>query len=237
LSISCRQMLNICTNYLQQRFSQPCKLCGAPAHGNPLCTGCREDLPHLPPAVCPQCARPTPTGQVCGACLKRPPAFDRVRAVFAYAHPVDVLVQQLKYGHELALAGYFADCLAQVLRAADLPDIIVPMPLHPARLRDRGFNQAAEIGRGLASRLGIPMAPTAGRRVRDTPPQTGLDLKQRRRNLRRAFACGTDLAGARIALLDDVMTSGASLNELARAAKAAGASEVSAWVLARTVRG
>jgi ComF family protein len=232
-----RGILNSCINYVQRRSSQPCKLCGASALGGPICGGCREDLPYLAGAACPLCARPTPSGEVCGACLKRPPAFDLARAVFAYAHPVNVLVQQLKYGRELALSGYFAACLAARLGPGELPDLIVPMPLHPARLRHRGYNQAAEIGRALASRLDIPMVASACRRVRDTPPQTGLDLAQRRRNLRRAFACGPDVSGRRVALVDDVMTSGASLNELAKTVRAAGAAEVRCWVLARTLRG
>ncbi len=202
--------------------------------GDLLCPGCRADLAWLPAERCPRCAQPTPMGAVCGACLKRPPAFAAALAVLRYDHPVDVLVQRLKYGGELALAGWFADLLAQSLPSQASPDLLIPMPLHPARLRQRGFNQAAEIGRALARRLKIPCQPDACRRLRDTPPQAGLPLDERRKNLRGAFACVTDLRDRRIALLDDVMTSGTSLEELAKTALKAGAAEVEVWAVART---
>lgn len=233
-------ILNNCLNIAQLRLgrivSQPCLLCGTRTLGGPLCPDCRDDLPRLPATRCPICALPTPAGEVCGACLKRPPAFERCRAAFAYAHPTDVLVQRLKYGAELTLAGFLAEQIVRAVDAADLPDLILPMPLHPRRLGERGFNQAVEIGRRLATRLNVPLAVNACRRVRDTPAQAGLDLAERRRNMRGAFACTQTLNDRRIALLDDVMTSGASLNALAQAARNAGAAGVEAWVVARTLR-
>ncbi|MGQ9685423.1 MAG: ComF family protein [Thiobacillaceae bacterium] len=229
------EFLNNCLNYVHARISQPCLLCGARCHGSPLCPACLADLPRLPATRCPQCALPTPTGEVCGACLKRPPRFDRCRAVYAYVYPADVLVKRLKYASELALAGFLAEQLAQEVAPHPLPDLILPMPLHPRRLGERGFNQAVELGRRLSARLGVPMRRDACQRMRDTPAQAGLDLKERRRNLRGAFHCGPDLKGLRVALLDDVMTSGASLDELARAARNAGAIGVEAWVVARTL--
>jgi ComF family protein len=135
----------------------------------------------------------------------------------------------------LELAQLFARDLAARIRTHDAADAIIPMPLHPARLGERGFNQAAEIARRLSGYLQLPWLGNVCRRVRDTPPQAGLDLKARRRNLRGAFACTEDLAGRRVALVDDVMTSGASLNELARTVKKAGAVSVTAWVVARTL--
>lgn len=229
------EFLNNCLNYVHARISQPCLLCGVRSHGSPLCSTCLADLPRLPTTRCPQCALPTPNGEVCGACLKRPPLFDRCRAVYVYAFPAYVLVQRLKYASELALAGFLAEQLALEVAPHPLPDLILPMPLHPRRLGERGFNQAVELGRRLSARLSVPMRPDACQRVRDTPAQAGLDLKERRRNLRGAFHCGTDLKGLRVALLDDVMTSGASLDELARAARNAGAIGVEAWVVARTL--
>jgi ComF family protein len=228
--------LNNCTKFVHSHVSQPCMLCGGRSHGTPLCAACQGDLPRLPTTRCPLCALPTPNGEICGACLKRPPRFDRCRAVFVYAFPLDVLVQRLKYASELALAGFLAEQLAQEVAPHPMPDLILPMPLHPRRLGERGYNQAVEIGRNLSARLAIPLRAATCRRVRDTPAQAGLDLEERRRNLRGAFHCGADLEGMRIALLDDVMTSGASLNELAKAARNAGAAEVEAWVVARTLR-
>lgn len=234
------QKLNECINFTQTRLgrviAQPCLLCGTRTFGAPLCPACLDDLPRLPASRCPLCALPTSGDEVCGACLKCPPLFERCRAVFAYAHPADVLVQRLKYGGELALAGFLAELLAQEIAPHPLPDLILPMPLHPRRLGERGFNQAVEIGRRLSARLNVPMAVNACQRVRDTPAQAGLELKERRRNLRGAFTCAGELKGRRIALLDDVMTSGASLNALAQAARKTGAAGVEAWVVARTLR-
>jgi ComF family protein len=154
--------------------------------------------------------------------------------VFAYAFPLDGLVRQCKYQGALEITAFFAQALASQVDHTQV-DLLLPMPLHPHRLAERGFNQAAEIARRLSRHLRIPWAPTAGVRLRDTPPQAGLDLKARRRNLRNAFQCHEGLAGKRVALVDDVMTSGASLDALARAAKQAGAIQVSAWVVARTL--
>ncbi|MDP2834149.1 MAG: ComF family protein [Pseudomonadota bacterium] len=235
-----KTILNNCLHIVQTGITQPCVLCGARVRGRLICAACADDLPHLPAQRCPQCALPSPGGLLCGACLKKPPRFEHCEAVYRYAFPLDVLIQQCKYAGAQELAELFAEALAQ--RLADLPrpdlplpDLIVPMPLHPARLRERGFNQALEIARRLGDRLNLPCRH-ACQRVRDTPPQAGLDLKARKRNLRGAFVCDENLAGARIALLDDVMTSGSSLNELAQAARRAGAVEISAWVVARTLK-
>lgn len=189
----------------------------------------------MPAARCPQCALPSTGGEVCGRCLRHPPAFDQTEAVYAYAFPLDTLVQQCKYRGGLELTALFAQALAGQIRGRDSADLIVPMPLHPGRLGERGFNQAAEIARRLAEQLQLPWQASACTRVRDTPPQAGLDLKDRRRNLRNAFRCDANLADRRVALVDDVMTSGASLNELARTVKKAGAISVTAWVVARTL--
>lgn len=240
MSNSVRKILNDCTHFVQDRLgrvlSQPCALCGARTRVTPLCPACRRDLPRLPAARCPLCALPTPAGEVCGACLKRPPAFERCRAALAYAPPADILVQRLKYGGELALAGFLAEQLLAEIDTASLPDALLPMPLHPRRLGERGFNQAVEIGRRLSARLGVPLMLDDCARVRDTAPQVGLDHDARQRNLRSAFACGPALRGRHLALLDDVMTSGASLNALAQAARQAGAARVEAWVVARALR-
>jgi ComF family protein len=234
LSNSIYSLLNNCLHFVQKRIAQPCVLCGARTCDGLLCAACDDDLPRLPTERCPQCALPSLGGLHCGACLKQPPLFEHCEAVFSYAFPFDALVQHCKYGGAQELAELFATALAARLAGKPLPDLIVPMPLHPARLRERGFNQAMEIGRRLGDRLALPCRH-ACQRHRDTPPQAGLDLKARRRNLRGAFICDEALAGKRIVLLDDVMTSGSSLNELTKAARRAGAAEVSAWVVARTL--
>lgn len=217
------------------RFLPPaCLLCGGHAHAA-LCAGCRADLPWHSAPACPVCALPSPEGRVCGACLKRPPAYDRTRAALAYAFPLDRLIPHLKYRGRLAVAPALADCLAASLDDAPRPDCLTPMPLHPARLRERGFNHAGEIARGLAQRLDLRLDAALCRRVRDTPPQMRLPLDMRRRNVRGAFECDAAVSGLHVAVVDDVMTTGSSLDALAQSLKRAGAREVSCWVVARAL--
>ena len=147
----------------------------------------------------------------------------RVCAAFTYAYPVDALIQALKYGGQLALAGWFAHKLQQRIGDAAGVDLIVPLPLHPARLAERGFNQAAEIAKALSRLSGIAMDAGLARRVRNTAPQTDLPWREREANMRQAFSCEHDLAGLSIAVIDNVMTTGATLNEFARTLKKSGA--------------
>jgi len=221
--------------HVWNRMSHTCLLCGAVAGAQRLCSGCIPDLSWYSQPHCPQCALPTPDGQLCGACLKRPPAFDRTRAAFSYGFPVDRLIQGLKYNGRLAIAPALGEFLAQCVEPLPSPDLLIPMSLHPARIRQRGFNHATEIGRSVAKRLNLPLDIATCQRVRDTPPQVGLAYAQRRSNVRGAFVCKGGVSGKRIAIIDDVMTTGTSLNELANTLKQAGAREVEAWVVARTL--
>ncbi|MBL8473472.1 MAG: ComF family protein [Rhodocyclaceae bacterium] len=223
-----------CCGAFDLLLAQDCFLCGAPSAASPLCTACRAALPANGPS-CPVCALPTPGAQVCGYCLKRPPPFDASFAAFSYSHPADALLQAYKFGGRLELAGMFSGALQQVLgdRAAARPDLIVPVPLHAERLKTRGFNQAALIAQPLARAYGVPLGYEMLQRIAPTSAQAGLNLRQRRRNLRGAFmAQAAD--GLSIALVDDVMTSGTTLAECARCLKQRGARQVSCWVIART---
>jgi ComF family protein len=184
--------------------------------------------------VCTVCAVPLPGGTTCGHCLSHPPAFSHTLSAFHYAFPIDALIHACKYGGNLVLFDLLAEPLATRALAQRLPDLLVPMPLHPHRIRERGFNQAREIAAVLSRRLKVPLAAQGCHRIRNTPPQAALKLKERAANLRDAFECDASLRGKRIALIDDVMTSGASLNALALAARRQGAEEVEAWVVART---
>lgn len=235
MSILRSVILNIRTGIRQALPAQPCVLCGSMSHDGLWCMACDRALPYLEAAHCPSCALPTPGGEVCGQCLKRPPLLARTTAVFGYAFPLDKLIQAMKYREQLALAHAFAGKLARRIDRTDLPDCIIPMPLHPAKLRKRGFNQSQLLAAGIARGLGLELLPHACRRVRDTAPQSALPWKERKKNMRDAFCCDMDLTDRRIALVDDVLTTGASLNALAEAVQKRGAVEISAWVVARTL--
>jgi ComF family protein len=244
LSIVRHGFLNVCVQLVHTMLPQRCLLCGAPAPpaspvagasaAHPLlCADCDADLPRLAAARCTVCALPLPSGAVCGACLNRPPRFDRVSAPYAYRFPVDALIHAFKYGGRLAHAAPLAAALAgAVPRDAD---VIVPMPLAPRRLAQRGFNQALELARVVAARTGIALAADACRKVLDTVPQAALPWQERAKNVRRAFVCDADFTGLRVAVVDDVLTTGATLSEIARVLRRAGAISVAGWVVARTL--
>jgi ComF family protein len=213
-------------------LGQDCALCGTSSREELVCAACAAALPRLP-EHCPRCALPTPGGLVCGSCLANPPHFDGTLALWLYEFPCDRLVQALKYRAWLALAPFFARCL--VSRRFPAADVIVPMPLHPDRLAQRGFNQALEVARGLARRTGAPLDPRGTQRVRNTIPQTELRYEERARNIRGAFVAKVDFSGKTVAVVDDVMTTGATLDELARVLKRAGAVRVENLVIARSV--
>ncbi len=218
-----------------------CLLCGAPGSGGlDLCLGCLAELPRIA-RPCHQCGEPlpeaAPPGARCGPCQRRPPAFDRCIAPLAYAGPVPLLVAGLKFHDRLAGGRLLGELLARhlLVRGGPPPELILPIPLHPRRLRQRGFNQALELALPLGRRLGVPLDRHSCRRNRATQPQTELDLKQRRRNLRNAFALAGPLPARHIALVDDVVTTGSTSNELARLLKRAGAERVEVWAAARAV--
>lgn len=213
---------------------QHCELCGARSADRPVCAPCAATLPLSGAGCCGVCALPLPGGGVCGRCLRRRPAYDASRALFAYAFPADRLVQALKYRHRLALAAYFSRLLAATGRPGQV-DCVVPLPMHGRALRERGFNQAVEIARPLARAWQLPLCLDAARRLRDGPPQATLAGAARRRNVRGAFeADGRFFAGRSVLVVDDVMTTGATLEAFARELKRAGAIRVENVVVART---
>lgn len=219
-----------------QTLSPPsrCLLCGAPGQaGLDICRACFDELPWLRHA-CGRCALPLRgTGLVCGGCLAKPPGFDRTLALWHYLPPVVGLIHALKFQGRQDLARALGEMLAARLRPIPPPDCLVPVPLHPTRYRARGFNQALEIARPVASRLRIPLCPQLCRRLRPTQPQSLLAAQARRANLRGAFQATADLSGRHIALIDDVLTTGATAHAAATALKQAGAAKVEVWVLAR----
>ncbi|HEY8118527.1 MAG TPA: phosphoribosyltransferase family protein [Methylophilaceae bacterium] len=158
--------------------------------------------------------------------------------MFRYEYPVDAMLQRYKYAHLLTMAETLGQLMADSFTAssdATMPDIIIPMPLHRQRLQERGFNQAVEIAKVLSNRLGLTLDTKSCTRIKLAPPQVSLPLKQRVKNMRGAFNCESRMDSKRVALVDDVMTTGASLNELAKIVKSAGAVHVECWVVARTL--
>lgn len=166
--------------------------------------------------------------------MASPPDFDVTKAAFTYAYPISQVLQQYKYNQQLFLAETFAELMLNKLHANNI-DLIIPMPLHPNRLEERGFNQSLEIARVIGKRLNIAVNSQAVSRIKLSPPQASLPLKARVKNMKGAFNCNQDLSGMRIALIDDVMTTGASLNALAKAVKTKGAAHVECWLIARTL--
>jgi ComF family protein len=235
-----RQVAGRVVRAAPRALPQACALCVAPAGDALVCAACDAAMPRLAQA-CPVCALPGTGASVCGRCLRHPPPYAATVAAFVYAFPVDRMLQQLKYGGRLAHAEWAAAHLAAAAAAAlacrgdgARPQQVIAVPLSPPRQRERGFNQAHEIAARVAARLGLPAAHSLAR-TDGVVAQAALPWSARAANVRNAFACRSDLCGARIALVDDVMTTGATLAAAAAALRGAGAARVECWVVARTL--
>ena len=218
-------------------YPPSCLLCAAPGvRGLDICQGCLDTLPSLRVA-CHNCALPlagSAMHRLCGQCQQQPPAFDRTISLFRYQAPIAGLIQQLKFNGRLAIARSLGELLAQQVLASDSrPQAIVPVPLHGARLRERGFNQALELARPVAQALQLPLLTRHCQRIRATTAQTALSAKQRRKNIRGVFQVVQPLPARHVAIVDDVMTTGQTVNELAKTLRKAGATQIDVWICAR----
>lgn len=232
---------NCCSQLINALLPQCCALCrAATGSAAPVCASCLARLQKLPAQRCPRCADFSAGATICGRCVAAPPAFDGVFSPFLYAEPVDQLVHAFKYQHQLRLAGWLGkqllDCLQANGVARDNIDAIIPLPLHPSRMKTRGFNQAVEISRPIAAAWHSPIDCSLAIRIRDTLPQANLTREERRRNIDGAFECQADLSGKSLLIIDDVLTTGSSANELARVLKLHGARRVIVGITARTHR-
>jgi len=223
-------------------IDQNCLLCDEPAgQAHPLCTECEHALPWLDDH-CIRCALPLPmAGLTCAQCSRRAPAFEQVVAPWYFGFPVDTLVSRFKHRSQWPLGRLMAQLLGQALShrfAEDLPkpDQLLPVPLTARRLRQRGFNQATLLARWLSGQLDIPCNEKLLRRIRETPAQQTLGATARRRNLRQAFGLTPDarLDGLHLAIVDDVLTTGATAQAMAVLLRKAGACRVDVYCLART---
>lgn len=216
-------------------FPGVCLLCGCPSRrALDLCVPCAAGLPLLTTA-CERCALPLPVPGICGACLQHPPPFAAALVACHHLQPVAGMIHRLKYGGDLAQAAPLATLLAQRLegRPTQLPDALVPVPLHWRRQARRGFNQALELALPLGRLLDIPVASRLVQRQRATTPQVGLSRAERRRNLRGAFRVRTSALPCHLALIDDVITTGSTLEALADCLLDAGVGRVEVWAVAR----
>ena len=219
------------------RFVLPlrCLLCGgAGADGIDLCADCAAELPRNR-NCCGRCALPLATSaSLCGQCQRRPPPWDGAWAPFRYGWPLDRLESRYKFANDLAAGRVLSTLWQREPCPVALPQVLLSVPLHRSRLRQRGYNQALELARPLARALAMPLRHDVMQRLRRTEAQTELDAIGRRRNVRGAFALreGVSLPG-HVALLDDVMTTGATLAECTGVLKRAGVSRVDVWALAR----
>lgn len=215
-------------------LSPRCLLCAEPGMpGRDLCSGCTDALPWNRSA-CLRCAIPLPLAGTCGECLQRPPPLHETHATFVYGFPLDRLVPRFKFHNDLAAGRLLSELMIEGFADLPRPHALVPVPLHLDRLRQRGYDQALELARPLTRALRVPLLPDVLVRTRATAPQSELDAGARRRNLRRAIEVRTGATlPEHVVLVDDVMTTGATLQAAAKTLLRAGVSRVDAWVCAR----
>ncbi len=220
-------------------FPPRCVLCQRPGHADlDICLSCYQSLPFIRYA-CTQCALPLEgeyrANSLCGHCLKQSPVFDHSISLLRYENKVVQLVTRYKFHNSLSYSRLLAELLLRELIDAEKPDCLIAVPLHSRRLYERGFNQSHELAKIIAKRLKIPLASEAVLRVRETEQQTGLNAKQRRQNIRGAFAVTATIKYKHVVLIDDVVTTGSTVNELARVLKKAGVQTVGIWSIARAI--
>lgn len=234
-------MLSLLAGQLQERFTDfffPRSCVGCGKIGNYLCPNCCEKLPRLLPPLCQKCGRPEASGFLCATCWGWHSQIAGIRAPFRFEGIIRRAVHRLKYNNLRAISGCLATLMAEYLRDNPMQgEVLVPVPLHPRRLRQRGYNQSSLLARKLGEVTSMPVVENSLCRVRDSVPQARADtVEDRRRNVEGAFVCrGEGVRQRHVILIDDVCTSGATLETCALALKTAGALSVWGLTLAREV--
>lgn len=219
-----------------------CVLCLIATKESDLCAECIQDL-ILNRDCCARCAVPLGEGAelnlVCGACVKNPPHFDTSFVPFRYAYPLDRMIQRLKYARELSMGRVLAHCFARRLlttQSTPWPEAIVPVPLGWARYLARGYNQANELAQQMRSQIPVPLRTDWVVRERETTEQAALARDERQANVRGAFSLTRQPDCAHVAILDDVVTTGSTVNEVAKVLRKAGVEHIEVWAIARAGR-
>lgn len=230
-------IVNICRKikqFIGAHWYTPCWLCRSPSL-RLVCDDCVHFLPRFTPG-CQRCGFPVlhAFSHYCEVCFKHPPHFDQVHALFHYLWPVHHWIQQLKFQRKLSIAHYFGQLMIERFQFVILPDLILPVPLHPDRQKFRGFNQSIELAKPLASALNVPISLRVAKRIKATMPQSSAPGRMREMNVEDAFEVAGNVQGLSILIIDDVMTTGATVNALSLALKRAGAAFVQVGCVCRS---
>lgn len=235
-----------CRQALQWLLPFTCLLCRQPSdQQQDLCSACRRDLPDWhEQQACPVCGRlrlPAGTDLPCGRCLAKPPPFQATHVLFRYEKPLPQLLTRLKFHRQLLPARVLGELMSERIRTAwyrekSLPEAIIPVPLHPKRMTERGYNQTVELARPVGKSLGLPLWLNAVARVRPTLPQTSLSAAARRQNVQQAFAVTGAVRGRHVAVLEDVVTTGSTLAALCQSLARQGTGRIDIWCCAMGVR-
>ena len=219
-----------------------CVLCGEVCGGSSqslICEPCLSDLPVIttPCSVCSVTLSAKDSAGMCGSCLQTKPFYQKSVIPLEYTFPITELIKQLKYNDKLLFSEILSQSVLDKIRqeSRPLPEVIIPVPLHPFRLMKRGFNQSALIAKNISTELNIPIDLKSCRRIRNTLQQTGFNKSKRKKNIRNAFSVSSKFSAKHVAILDDVVTTGSTVNELARVLQQAGAETIEVWACARTI--
>ena len=220
-------------------FPFTCLLCG---RANKIFGVCRSYRQELPWAVhgCQRCANPVLSiSSLCGKCLQKPPIYDDMLALFYYRSPIDHLLTSLKFSNQLIYAQLLGQLLAEHIKNHYLtrpkPELIIPMPLHASRLRQRGYNQAVELSRPIAKTMNIPLSFNQCQRIIATEPQSSIPAAARQQNVKNAFAIVAPISAKHVAIVDDIVTTGSTVDELIKILHRSGVTTIDLWCCARTV--